>query len=92
MNSQLQSQDALTNLGALYFEGQGVPQSFERAVELWKQGASKGQPVSQRDQACKFFVNDSGSKLIFERIFTADNPTSPSLLTVVQYFNVRMDR
>ena len=39
------------NLGNLYFQGLGVPQSYERAAELWKQSAAKGKPVSQRNQA-----------------------------------------
>ena len=51
MNSQLQSQMAMSNLGTLHEEGQGVPQSYERAAELYKQGAALGEPVSQRDQA-----------------------------------------
>ena len=42
---------AMVNLGALYENGQGVPQSYERAAELWKQSAALGHPVSQRDQA-----------------------------------------
>ena len=42
MNSQLQSQNAITNLGALYYEGQGVPQSYKRAAELYKQSAAQG--------------------------------------------------
>ena len=41
----------MANLGGLYFHGQGLPQSYERAVELFKQSAAKGNPVSQRDQA-----------------------------------------
>ena len=41
----------MNNLGALYYEGQGVPQSYERAAELWKQSAAQGGTVSQRDQA-----------------------------------------
>ena len=51
MNSQLQSQFAIGNLGCLYEEGKGVSQSYERAAELYKQGAAQGDPVSQRDQA-----------------------------------------
>ena len=51
MNSKLLSQMAITNLGLLYYKGQGVPQSYERAAELFKQGAALGNPVSQRDQA-----------------------------------------
>ena len=51
MNSQLQSQMAMSNLGSLYAQGQGVPQSYERAAELYKQSAAQGHPVSQRDQA-----------------------------------------
>ena len=39
------------NLGAIYEAGQGVPQSYERAAELYKQGAARGDAVSQRDQA-----------------------------------------
>ena len=50
-NSQLQSQLAVSILGALYEAGQGVPQSYGRAAELYKQGAAQGEPVSQRDQA-----------------------------------------
>ena len=42
---------AMSNLGNLYFKGQGVPQSYERAAELYKQGAAQGNAVSQRDQA-----------------------------------------
>ena len=51
MNSQLQSQTAMANLGSLYREGQGVPQSYERAAELYKQSAAQGNAVIQRDQA-----------------------------------------
>ena len=51
MNSQLQYQTAMSNLGTLYEAGQGVPQSYERAAELYKQGAAQGDAVSQRDQA-----------------------------------------
>ncbi len=51
MNSQLQSQLAMANLGILYAQGQGVPQSYERAAELFKQSAARGNAVSQRDQA-----------------------------------------
>ena len=39
------------NLGLVYHEARGVPQSYERAAELYKQSAAKGYPVSQRDQA-----------------------------------------
>ena len=70
MNWQLHNQTAVTNLGSLYFEGQGVPQSYERAAELWKQSAAKGEPVSQRDQA-QFHLQ------IFEQmslIFTHNRP------------------
>ena len=42
---------AMSNLGLLYEEGQGVPQSYERAAELYKQSAALGDAVSQRDQA-----------------------------------------
>ena len=45
------SADAMVNLGLLYAKGQGVPQSYERAVELYKQSAAQGNAVSQRDQA-----------------------------------------
>ena len=61
MNSQLQSQDAMNNLGILYVQGQGAPQSYERAAELFKQSAALGEPVSQRDQAqfqCNFYKLD----------------------------------
>ena len=51
MNSQLQSQGAMVNLGIIYEDGQGVPQSYERAAELFKQSAALGNAVSQRDQA-----------------------------------------
>ena len=51
MNSQLQSQRAMVSLGLFYAQGQGVPQSYERAAELYKQGAALENPVSQRDQA-----------------------------------------
>ena len=33
---------AMFELASLYCEGQGVPPSFERAVELWKRAASQG--------------------------------------------------
>ena len=42
---------AMSNLGFLCEKGQGVPQSYERAAELFKQSAAQGEPVSQRDQA-----------------------------------------
>ena len=51
INSQLQSQKAMGNLGTLCAQGQGVPQSYERAAELFKQSAAQGEPVRQRDQA-----------------------------------------
>ena len=41
----------MVNLGLLHEKGQGVPQSYERAAELYKQGAALGDAVSQRDQA-----------------------------------------
>ena len=41
----------MANLGSHYPQGQGVPQSYERAAELYKQSAALGDPVSQRDQA-----------------------------------------
>ena len=41
----------MSNLGLLYEEGQGMLQSYERAAELYKQGAALGDAVSQRDQA-----------------------------------------
>ena len=50
-NLQLQSQHAMANLGSLYRDGQGVPQSYERAAEQYKQSAAKGEPVSLRNQA-----------------------------------------
>ena len=56
MNSQLQSQGAMLNLGYLYFQGKGVPQSYERAVELWKQIAALGNPVSQRETKQNIFL------------------------------------
>ena len=42
---------AMVNLGELYYEGWGVPQNFERAAELYKQGAAQGNAVGQRNQA-----------------------------------------
>ena len=51
MNSQLQPQTAMSNLGTLYAQSQGVPQSYERAAELYKQSAAQGNAVSQSDQA-----------------------------------------
>ena len=51
MNSQLESQVAMYILGLLHQKGQGVPQSYERAAELFKQAAALGDAVSQRDQA-----------------------------------------
>ena len=37
--------EAMGTLGALYYEGLGVPQSYERAVELFEQGVAQGDPV-----------------------------------------------
>ena len=51
MNSQFQSQNAMYNFGVLYKNGQGVPQSYQMAAELYKQSAAQGEPASQRDQA-----------------------------------------
>lgn len=34
--------DAYYNLGAMYFNGEGVPQDFDRALELFRQGAKRG--------------------------------------------------
>jgi hypothetical protein len=39
--------EALFQLGRCYHFGLGVPQSYERAAELWKQAASKGHAVAQ---------------------------------------------
>ena len=50
-NSQFATQVAMLNLGNLYREGLGVPQSYERAAELYKQSAAMGNTVSQRNQA-----------------------------------------
>ena len=36
----------MVSLGILYFKGQGVPQTYERAAELFKQSAALGGPVS----------------------------------------------
>ena len=36
---------AMAHLGSLYYAGYGVPQSFERAVGLFKQGVAQGNPV-----------------------------------------------
>ncbi len=34
-------------LGDLYYNGQGEPQSYERAAELWQQAAAKGTAKAQ---------------------------------------------
>jgi len=39
--------EALCNLGVCYHLGKGVPQSFERAAELWQQAAAKGNANAQ---------------------------------------------
>ncbi len=39
--------EALCRLGSCYFQGLGVPQSYERAAELWKQAAVKGDAKAQ---------------------------------------------
>jgi len=39
--------EALYNLGVCYYQGKGVPQSYERAAELWKQVAAKGDADTQ---------------------------------------------
>ena len=57
----------MSSLGGLYGEGHGVPQSYERAAELFKQSAAKENAVSQRDQA-QFhmqFLHYSRSKFDF---------------------------
>ena len=41
--------DAQVGLGNLYIHGHGVPQSFERAVELYKQGAAQGNDIAQNN-------------------------------------------
>ena len=41
----------MSNLGSLYLQGQGMPQSYESAAELYKQSAAQGNAVIQRDQA-----------------------------------------
>ena len=51
MNSQLQSQLGMMALGKLYSDGQGVPQSYERAAELYKQSAAMGEAVSHERAA-----------------------------------------
>ena len=37
--------DGMAHLGILYYTGKGVPQSFEKAVELFKQGVAQGNAV-----------------------------------------------
>ena len=57
---------AMSNLGVLYYKGQGVPQSYERAAELYKQSAAQGNPpVSQRDQVHMQILQMLSFKLCF---------------------------
>jgi hypothetical protein len=39
--------EALCNLGVCYYGGNGVPQSYERAAELWQQAAAQGDADAQ---------------------------------------------
>jgi len=39
--------EALYQLGCCYYHGDGVPQSYERAAELWKQAAAQGRADAQ---------------------------------------------
>jgi len=39
--------EALFQLGGCYYRGLGVPQSYERAAELWKQAAAQGYAPAQ---------------------------------------------
>ncbi len=48
---------ALHMLGVCYAMGKGVPRSYERAAELWKQAASKGHANAQSDLG---FLFDKG--------------------------------
>ncbi len=40
---------ALLQLGGFYYFGQGVPQSYERAAELYQQAAAQGDTVAQHN-------------------------------------------
>lgn len=42
---------ALTELGNMYYGGTGVEQDYAKALELWEEGSSLGQPVSMYDCA-----------------------------------------
>ena len=41
--------DAETNLGAIYGDGNGVPQDYTRAIALWQHAANQGSTVAQTD-------------------------------------------
>jgi TPR repeat protein len=47
MHPQQGDASAQYNLDLLYSEGKGVPQSYERAAELWQQAAAQGYAKAQ---------------------------------------------
>ena len=47
-------------LGRAYANGWGVPQSFERAVELYKQSAAQGHPTAHNNLGIRFLYDGKG--------------------------------
>jgi len=50
--------EALYCLGVCYDTGEGVPQSYERAAELWKQAAAQGNTDAQYDLGQLYYKGD----------------------------------
>ena len=46
--AEKKQKNAINTLGCIYLEGLGVPKDYKRALELFKAGASKGDPEAER--------------------------------------------
>ena len=50
------------NLGYMFYEGQGVPQSKRRAIGLWMKAAEQGVAQAQHNLALSYLSGDLGTK------------------------------
>ena len=51
---------AQTNLGVMYLTGNGVPQSFKKAIELFKSGSKSNLPFAQYNLALMYEKGQGG--------------------------------
>jgi TPR repeat protein len=60
---------AQTNLGVMYDSGQGVPQDFVKASQMFQRGAAQGNAIAQCNLASMYF-HGVGVEQNFEQALT----------------------